>query len=128
MTEIIAFPDAESFAVAFLKGRAERSGRDVGTKAPKTGTRYTRVSRSGGVSRDLVTDSATILVECFADDGVTAADDAKIDRALLMASARLSKDVTRVTDVGGVVFLPDPDTNKPRYQFVVQLDLRGAAL
>ncbi|MEQ6899009.1 hypothetical protein [Microbacterium sp. KR10-403] len=75
-----------------------------------------------------MTDSPMILVECFADDGGTAADDAKIDRALLMAAARLSDDVTRVTDVGGPSFLPDPDTNLPRYQFTVQLDMRGTAL
>lgn len=128
MGEVIAFPDPEAWAVQFLKSRTERDGRKVGTKAPKTGTRYTRVSRVGGASRDLVTDSPMILVECFADDGVTAADDAKIDRALLMAAARLSDDVARVQDVGGPSFLPDPDTNLPRYQFTVQLDMRGTAL
>lgn len=128
MTEVITFPDAEAFVVGFLKSRVERGGRKVATKAPKTGTRYTRVSRVGGSARDLVTDSPLILVECFAGDGVTAADDAKIDRALLMAAARLTDDVTRVQDAGGPSFLPDPDTNLPRYQFTVQLDLRGTAL
>lgn len=128
MAEIISFPDPESWVVAFLKGRPERGGRKVGTKAPKTGTRYTRVSRSGGVTKNLVTDSPTILVECFADDTVTASGDARIDRALLLAAARLSDDVTKVTDVGGPSFLPDPDSGLPRYQFVVQLDMRGTAL
>lgn len=128
MAEVIAFPDPEKWVVTFLKSRTERSGRTAATKVPKTGDRYTRISRVGGAARDLVTDSPMILVECFAADGVTAADDAKIDRALLMASARLSDDVTRVIDVGGPSFLPDPDTNLPRYQFTVQLDMRGTAL
>lgn len=128
MAEIIAFRDPETWVVTFLKGRTERADRTVATKAPKTGTRYTRISRTGGASKNLVTDAPTILVECFADDTVTAEADARIDRALLLAAARLSDDVTKTTDVGGPSFLPDPDTNLPRYQFVVQLDLRGTAL
>jgi hypothetical protein len=128
MAEVIAFPPAEKWVVAFLKSRSERDGRKVATKAPSTGTRYTRVSRVGGAARDLVTDSPMILVECFADDGVTAEADVRVDRALMMAAARLSDDVTRVQDVGGPSFLPDPDTHLPRYQFTVQLDMRGTAL
>lgn len=133
MVEVIAFPDAESFSVAFLK--AQFTERDiatrVGTKLPKAHTAadsFVRVSRSGGVSRDIVTDSPMILVECFGPDTVTASDTAKVTRALMLAAARLSDEVTRVQDSGGVAFLPDPDTGQPRYQFVVALDLRGSAI
>lgn len=133
MVEVIEFPDAESVVVQFLKTEYTARGvtGGVGTKLPKNHSNadaFTRVSRVGGDARDLVTDSARILVECFGPNTVAASDRAKITRALLLASARLTDVVTRATDGGGVAFLPDPDTNQARYQFVVTLDLRGVAI
>ncbi|WP_193510481.1 hypothetical protein [Cryobacterium sp. BB736] len=135
MVEVIDFPDAEEVAKEFLRAeytaRSVDSPNAVGTKLPKNHTTddlFTRVSRVGGESRDLVTDSPRLLVECFGPSTVAASDRAKITRALMLASARLTKKVTRATEGGGVAFLPDPDTNQPRYQFVVQLDLRGVAI
>lgn len=131
MVEVIAFRDAEAFTRSFLKAQLSARGDTVavGTKIPATRPdRFIRLSRVGGGARDLVTDSPRILVECFALDTVAASDLAKVARALLLAAARLSDGVTKATDGGDVAFLPDPDTNQPRYQFVVQLDLRGTAI
>lgn len=133
MVEVIEFPDAETLAVAFLKGQytARSVTGGVGTKLPKNHgltDSFTRVSRVGGDTRDLVTDSPRLLIECFGPSTVAASDRAKITRALMLASARLTDTVTKATEGGGVAFLPDPDTNQARYQFVVQLDLRGVAI
>jgi len=131
MTEVIAFPDAEAFAVLFLRAQFSARSMSAGasTKVPASiPNGHVRVSRAGGGQRDLVTDSPRLLLECFAADTVAASDLAKVTRALLLAAARLSDEVTRAVDGGGVAFLPDPSTNNPRYQFVVQLDLRGATI
>lgn len=133
MVEVIAFRDVEGFAVSFLKAQFASRGlvSKVGTKLPgkhSSSDAFVRVSRSGGVARDLVTDSPTVLVECFGADTVSASNLATVARALLLASARLTDTVTRATDGGGVAFLPDPDTNQPKYQFLVQLDIRGTAI
>ena len=129
--EVIAFPDAEAFAVKFLKSQYRSRGvtAGAGTKITDSVTSgFTRVSRAGGGVRDIVTDSPLLLIECFAADTVTASELARVTRALMLASARLSAKVTRAVDGDGVSFLPDPTTNNPRYQFVVQLDLRGSAI
>jgi hypothetical protein len=128
MVEVIKFADDEAFTVSFLRTEFAARGiiAGVGTQFPKTTpSSFVRVSRSGGSARDLVTDSATQLIECFGPDTVAASDLARVARALMLASGRLSDKVTRAVDGGGIAFLPDPDTNKPRYQFVVQLDIRG---
>jgi len=36
--------------------------------------------------------------------------------------------VRKVETVGGVQYFPDPDTNKPRYQFTVRWHVRPAAI
>lgn len=131
MPEVIAFPDVEKFTVAFLKAQFTDRSIDVkvGTKVPKTmPDQFVRVSRTGGTSKNLVTDGATVLVECFGHDTVAPSDTARVARALLLAAGRLTDDVTRAVDGGGIAFNPDPDTNLPRYQFLVQLDMKGFAL
>ena len=129
--EVIAFSDAEAFTVKFLKSEFSKRGvvAAAGTKVPSSiPNGFVRVSRVGGGQRDLVTDSPRMLCECFATSTVAASDLAKVTRALMLASARLSSKVTRAVDGGGVSFLPDPSTNNPRYQFLVQLDIRGSAI
>jgi hypothetical protein len=131
MPEVIGFPDAEATAIAFLKAQLTARGKAVptGTKVPNPRPPlFVRISRTGGTSRDIVTDSPTLLFECCGDDDVAVSDLATLCRAIVLAGARLSNTITRVVDGGGVAFLPDPDTGNPRYQFVAQLDLRGHAI
>lgn len=127
MSEVLESPDAEAFAITFLK--AQTAGLKIATKYPTTiPATFVRVSRTGGVGRDLVTDSPTLLFECTAEDSVVAGNLARRQHAIIMAAARISDAVTRVTEVSGVSFFPDPGTNRPRYQFAVQLDLRRVAV
>lgn len=131
MVELIGFPDAEAVAITLLKSQLSARGvaAKVATKVPTPRPDLlVRVSRVGGVSRDIVTDSATLLIECSGLTEIAASDLASLARAIMLAAARLTPNVTRAVDGGGIVSLSDPDTNSPRYQFVVQLDLRGTTV
>lgn len=79
--------------------------------------------------RDIVTDLPQLTVECWAPDSVEASNLARFCRGLLHAWPRddLGRDVGRVSEVGGLAFFPDPLTDSPRYQFTVQVSLRGYA-
>lgn len=83
-----------------------------------------RVTRAGGVTVNLIQSAPRVLVECWDDDEVAAFDLARLAYARLWAAADsfLTPDVyvTRIELTEPVNF-PDPDTNKPRYQFVAAL-------
>lgn len=126
MAEIIKFPDGELFLVGLLKTRITPV--KVATQVPAThtpSTKFVRVSRTGGPSVDLITDGGTYLVECYAATDGDAYDLCATVRAIVLAAARLSDRVRRAVDGGGPAFLPDPDSGQPKYQFLVQLDMRG---
>lgn len=129
MTEVIKFPDGEAFLVGLLKTRVAPV--KVATRVPKGHTssdKLVRVSRTGGPSVDIVTDGGTYLVETFAATDGDAYDLCAIVRAVALAAARLSDRVRRARDGGGPSYLPDPDSGQPKYQFLVQLDMRGTVL
>ena len=128
MAEIIRFPDGELFLIELLKPRIAPV--KVASLVPKQHTqsdKLVRVSRTGGPTKDLVTDGGTYLIECYAASvGDAYALCAEV-RAVALAAARLSNKVRKATDGGGISFLPDPDSGQPKYQCLVQLDMRGTA-
>lgn len=129
MTEVISFPDGEAFLVSFLKGRVAPV--KVGTKLPASHTvsdSFVRVSRTGGPSVDIVTDGGTYLIEGFAATTGAASALTGRSRSYVLAAARLSGLVRRVVDGGGLAYMPDPDSGQPKYQCLVQLDMRGQTL
>lgn len=131
MSEIIVAPDAEAKAVAFLKAQFTAAGdaAKVGTKFPSSGsTRFVRLSRAGGSSRDIAYDSPRLLFECFSDTTVRAERLCALTRGIVLAWARLSDDVTRVRDAGEMAYVPDPDSGQDRYQFAVQVDVKMSAI
>lgn len=132
MVEVVVAPSAEAEAVAFLRGEFSSRGlvdADARTKFPASPKRlFVRVSRTGGVMRDFAYDSPVLLFECYGDTEPNAERFAALVRGLVLAWPRLSDKVTRVQDGGGLASFPDPDTNKPRYQFTVSADLKGSAV
>lgn len=134
VVEFIGFPDAESVVVAFLKAQltARSDEAKVGTKVPAVRpARLVRVSRTGGILRNLVTDSPQLTFECWDANEVAASDLCKLVRAIIHAAPQLTLTgavCNRVQEVGGPVSFPDPDTSNPRYQFTAALDLQGAVL
>lgn len=128
--EIIAFPDAEGIAVTYLKSAL--TGTTVSTKIPNPRpAKLVRVTRVGGRRRDLITDSANLTFECWDTTTVAAFALCRLVRAHINAIEGTEVNgewVYRVTEIGGPAFFPDPDTDYPRYQFTVALDLRGGAI
>ena len=120
-------PDAEMVAVELLR---EALGVPVYINPPRDipGT-YVRVTRLGGVQRNLVTDSALIGVNCYSRRRSEAAELANKTRLILRDSAG-----TKVNDAGirfwrevsGPVNYPQPDVDRVRYQFSGELQIGRA--
>lgn len=129
MAEIIRFPDGELFLIELLRPRvAPVKVASMVPSSHKVSDKLVRVSRTGGPSKDLVTDGGTYLIECYAGSPGDAYDLCAEVRAVALAAARLSGRVRKATDGGGISFLPDPDSGQPKYQCLVQLDMRGTAI
>ncbi|SNY84037.1 hypothetical protein SAMN04244553_3590 [Nocardia amikacinitolerans] len=92
--------------------------------------RFVRLVRVGGSTSNLVTDRPRIVAECWDSIGAGAADLARIVRALIRATAPGYIGpvwVNKVIDLG-IAFIPDPDTNTPRYLVSAELHVRGEEL
>ena len=117
-------PDAEMVAVTLLR---EALDVPVYINPPKNvpGT-YVRITRLGGVQRNIVTDSALIGVNCYSRNRSKAAELANKTRLILRGSAG-----TKVNDAGirfwqevsGPVNYSQPDVDRIRYQFTGELRL-----
>lgn len=89
---------------------------------------FTLVRRVGGVGRNLVTDGATVTVECWADNEHTAVARAQMARAILHDLPGTSLDghpVYRVIDIAGPAMLPDPESHQPRCTLTLEVWVRG---
>jgi hypothetical protein len=129
--QVIAFPDAEATAVTWLTGRLG-TGVGVSTRIPNPRpAKLCRVTRTGGVRRDLVTDDAQLTFECWGPTETDAFEICRLARAYLYAAAGQTVGgvfVRKVTDVGGPTNFPDPESDSPRYQFTATVAVRGAAI
>jgi hypothetical protein len=135
MSQMLLFPDVAAMAVkATVDGLAAagHGGVHVGTMVPTPRPpEFVRISRAGGVRRNLVTEDARIVVEAWAGSGPEATDLAELVRSILHALRGTVDDngvpVYRVDDVEGPADDPDPISDQPRYQFAVSLTVRGKA-
>lgn len=124
MTEVIVFPDIEGVLVTALTPALSLP---VTTKVPATRPdKFVRLSRIGGNRRNVITDRAMVVVECWAKSTTEAERLSALTRAHIHALA--PDTVRRVREVAGPQSFPDPLSETPRYQFTVQIDTRGAAL
>lgn len=128
--EVIAFPDAEALVITYLKTKI--AGVYVSTKIPDPRpTKLIKVTRVGGSKLRLNADSPLLVFECWGSNSVEASDLCRQARAYVDAMAGDTVSgvwVFRVREVGGPAYFPDPDTNSPRYQFSVAIDMKGVAL
>lgn len=85
-----------------------------------------RVQRNGGTAGQ-THDQATLIVECWHDRDDKAADLAGITRDLLrvMPGERDGWTVTRVVEESGPSAIADPESDLPRYVFVVGVTVRA---
>lgn len=130
MNEVITFPDAEALTVQYLLtvGTGAHISSDVPDPRPDL---LVTVLRAGGTRRNLISDSPMLIVQAWASTKGAAHDLCQLVRAHIHAMAGTKVNgvwAYKVTEVGGPAYLPDPDTNTPRYQITVQLHLRGTAI
>lgn len=126
---LIVFPDVEALLVRTLEPLL---GVPVSTKVPSPRPdAFLTVSRVGGTSPNLITDSPLVVFECWGETQTDASDLGRRVRAYVFALAQTDNDgewVRRVVEVGGLQSFPDPVSGAPRYQFTVQIDTRGVPL
>ena len=125
------FPDSEAVAVTYLRSRNEL---DVTVTTDlhgwRAGDRRVVLSRSGGVpSLAFRIDNPRLDVDAFAATKEAAHDLAQLVRVALHDlptgdHTALGAVVVDVRDDVGLTYLPDPDTNAPRYVFAVVLVVR----
>lgn len=132
--EVLVAPDVEAAVVSWLRGALGSRGvvAAVATRVPDTmPASMVRVSLTGGTRRDVVTDRPQLTVECWSGNSVDAGGLARLVHALMHSVSGETVAglwVRAVDEVGGVQSLPDPDTNKPRYQFTVRWHVRPVSI
>lgn len=135
MTEVIAFPDVEDLLVTYLgsalPARGDAATVHVTVPDPRP-ERFVLVPRVGGAKRNLVVDSPTIGLECWAATPGQAYDLCRLTRALVHALPGQT--------IGGVAFynveefagpanLPDGGlSGQSRYILTVAVSCRGTAI
>ena len=130
MSEITAPRDVETVIHENLPATLATLGASVPviTRLPASlPARFIQVVLDGGTRRDRITDSQTVTVRGWGRDKVDSRTLAGLAYAALMAMPdQTSTDalIRRAVSIGGPAWLPDPETNRPRYQATVSLDLR----
>lgn len=129
MSEAVIFP----FAERLLRGALlEHFDVPIVTRVPRTlPPLFIRLTRVGGTRRDQVTDQPMVVVEVWGTDEGEAGDLAREVQARVFALAQTQTAhgwVRAVREIGGLQSFPDPVSERPRYQFTVQLDTRGVPL
>ena len=122
----VDFEDVEVALVAYLKARLAARGDSakVATKrTTKSPARLVRITRTGGVVENRVSDLATVTFECWDSDDDGAANLARIVRAEVQA---LDAGYLKWrSEVSGPAYFPHPDTNLSRYQLTESLAVVG---
>lgn len=132
--EEIEQPDVENLLVDYLTAKLAFVGMvaAVGTVVPlDRPAAFILVPQVGGARRDLVTWTATVAVECWAESARDASRLARRVQAWLFAlSGRTVHDITvyGVASFSGVSNLPDPLSAYSRYVFTLSLTVRGTVL
>ena len=125
---MVLFPDATFVVVSHL---TDALTVPVYSQVPSSRpASFVVVRRVGGVRRNEVTDEPMLTIECWAMKPEQAADLAATARAHVDAMAGETIEGTavyRVTDIAGPAFLPDPDSDMPRYSFTVSAAMRGVS-
>lgn len=137
MREKITFDDAEIAMTRWLRAAMLADGsitdaKQVGTERTTTSpATFVRVSRTGGIRRDLITDLAMLTFECWDTTKDKAAQLAVTTRTLVQAlygdfqgSTVLSWD----SEVAGPTYFPHPDTGTPRFQHTQQVAIAARSI
>lgn len=135
--EVIVFPDVEETVRAYLEAALAARGQATEGYAGTTPTgfpdRSFAVRRTGGFSRNLVTDVAQVSIDCRATKETAAERLSALVRAMVNA-AELDGwmgdvPVSSVNEIAGPYLNPDPINPKQhRYSATYQVAVRGTVL
>lgn len=117
--------DIEDDLIVFLTAAMDDLGWDVTVSDQLAGVNTIAVYRVGGPMRDMVTDSATIVVECYARTKKRSSDMLKAARSCLhwLQNRDLNgRGVSRVQEFGGPALLPI-DSAPTRYTVTLAIDI-----
>lgn len=129
--EVVEFGDIEASLVSYLKLFLSARGitARVSTRRRTGDDTLVRVTRTGGVRANLVTDRPIVTFECWDPDEVKASLLAQVTRAAVQALAgdQLVSGlyVSWQSEVGGPAYFPHPETDTPRYQHTQELAVVG---
>lgn len=127
---VVVFPDAVEVMIALLNNFPDDPGPTVTTYSQVPATRpdaFAVVSRVGGPRHSRFRDQPQIVIDSWGTSGGNEPIDvAQRCRAILHAAVGQSwggSVIGKVTELGGPGWLPDPESNQPRYsqQFTVTL-------
>ncbi|EYT56029.1 hypothetical protein H490_0103910 [Leucobacter sp. UCD-THU] len=123
MAEHIDFANAQDGAAAHLH---TETGRPAGDTAPNPRPpEFIEVLVTGGSRPNLVTEAVMLTITCDAptkDAAYRLANEAR--SAMTRLRTLDGHHVYHVEELGGPAWSPDPDTEKPRYEFTVRPHLR----
>lgn len=132
----LTWPDVVTITVPYLRDAfaaldpdvyPESADAAVSNRVPEDRpTPYVRVQRSGGEAGQ-THDTATLIVECWHDRDDQAAALANVTRDLMrvIPGQRDGWTVTRVVEQSGPSAIADPDSDVPRYVFIVGVTVRA---
>ncbi|MFE4514422.1 hypothetical protein ACFRMQ_09565 [Kitasatospora sp. NPDC056783] len=126
-------PDAVAVVTGYLRLALAEVGRPVPVVSRIPSPRppeCVRVERVGGTRGTVVSDRPRLDIHAWAETESAAHDLAAMVRALLDSIPGVRDDVTvyRITEVGGLMWLPDDQSGSPRYALAVELHMRGRVL
>ncbi len=130
---VVLMPDAVAVVTGYLRQALAGVGRPVPVVSRIPATRpaeFVRVERVGGTRATVVSDRPRLDIHCWAASESGAHDLAALVRALLESIPGVRDEVTvyRITEVGGLMWLPDDQTSSPRYALAVEIHMRGRVL
>lgn len=124
----VEFPDAAAVAKSVIESYLADDTPVVGRVPNPRPDSFVTIVRSGGPKANMVSDAATLTVDCWAATDIDAHDLAQRVRAALnAATGTVAEGVTiyRVDEAGGPQLLADPASAHPRYRQLFTFPTRG---
>lgn len=132
--ETIVFPNAGRAVIDHLETRLAALGQAcpvVHTVPKSRPAKFVKVIRTGGIRQTLVTDSAQLTFEAWANSPTVAETLIEYVRAVIHAMKATVVSGVRIAaieELSGPADLPDPDSQQYRYTFSAFVQTRGNAV
>jgi len=120
-------PDATTLVVEFLSDRLDDPVSSLVPRDRSVGSRLVTVTRTGGPALNRVVDKPMLLIHAWGSSTVDASELAQSARQILLDElARDHPLVRSVSEVAGLYYSPDPESEQDRFGFSVSLTTRAS--